>query len=1178
MNRLSTLHLLSNWLELLLPDGAAALPVPPAGVDPDQLRRLLSALKTEPDTLDDTDLGVLLEQVLPWLWPICASEGELEGEAALPWLTQGEPRGTLAATAPSVGLLLVDEDGTLRTAGTAFMVADRLALTARHLAEADRPLFLAMPGATDPIPAEALLLHGHWDVALLGLAEPAGPALRLSATHPDRLLGRAVARLLPTGRFAPGRILGRDVVYEAGEQPIVLIDTCAHDPLSVGAPLWDPVDGAVVGLRFAQRYLGPGYDVPAWELGRDADLRAAGLAFTGVSPPGAADWASTRPNVRRMAAARPLYERRRTERPAPATGEISLLSREAPAKTVDRIVQDISRSLPYADTLPVLASVVIRDERGRTQVQASGVLMGPRLLLTADYALPDPATASRAVVRFFPDQGSNSPEVAGLAPRILFLTDKAAGYTLVATSAQTSGGRSLTEILPPRFARSTSKIAVGAVLRQLWYDPTGAGGLRVSEGKVTDASSATELVSARESANGGGGGPVVDEDGVIVALGYMGSATAGKMIAIDRRIDLLLKAAKIAWKSDVSPRLRQVFTAAVEAERKAPPLPPIELSDSMDPALISFFKSLDPTADPVRWENERIGVLVGLRQAGWAPQETPGVKLLTHTGRIVAASANRPGLTFLAVAREVLWVEASRPGSPLDALTPSERAARDVVGTSSKRHVGADLVHADGERGQNALIAVLDNGVDIFHQAFRDPSSPGKTRILGYWDQSSQGAPTPFAVLGYGPDFGKWMTEDQINAALTPGLIAGFNRAATDHGTHVASIAAGQAAGSFDGGMAPEAKLLVIRTDIEGAGGAPTSLGYSANHLIALEFVKSFAFTRDLPVVVNLSQGMNAGAHDGSSLLEAAIDDFTGSGREPGLVLVKSAGNEGDRFGHTTIDVEHNAVVELIWEGGDDFRASDRIELWFPSLNLYHFRLFVPGDDPTNDATGIGPVSPSVPSAERTTAGELPIRLTYSRFHRDNGDSMLLIEIGPLPGKAVHPGQFTLQITGERVLQGDRPISVWAERKGLMGIHFQTGDRARGTVSIPGTARSVIAVGAVQVDSLLRVPTFSSMGPTRDQREKPDLVAPGEEIMGAEAGSLDGTIAMSGTSMAAPHVSGAIALVLSARQERPRSTWPTATQLRAGLISSSRDLTGDWSKRRGYGRLDVKAFFDLMKE
>ena len=105
------------------------------------------------------------------------------------------------------------------------------------------------------------------------------------------------------------------------------------------------------------------------------------------------------------------------------------------------------------------------------------------------------------------------------------------------------------------------------------------------------------------------------------------------------------------------------------------------------------------------------------------------------------------------------------------------------------------------------------------------------------------------------------------------------------------------------------------------------------------------------------------------------------------------------------------------------------------------------------------------------------------------------------------------------------------------------------TINDPGNAELAITVGATHRDSpyTFGVSYFSSKGPTGDGRLKPDLVAPGERItscgagrrlaharLGTGAGGADGTayyMEDSGTSMAAPHVSGAVAAFLSIRRE-----------------------------------------------
>ncbi|MFB7939772.1 S8 family serine peptidase [Streptomyces sp. NPDC056049] len=125
------------------------------------------------------------------------------------------------------------------------------------------------------------------------------------------------------------------------------------------------------------------------------------------------------------------------------------------------------------------------------------------------------------------------------------------------------------------------------------------------------------------------------------------------------------------------------------------------------------------------------------------------------------------------------------------------------------------------------------------------------------------------------------------------------------------------------------------------------------------------------------------------------------------------------------------------------------------------------------------------------------------------------------------------------------------------------------SVSSPGCAPSVLTVGAVDRDD--STAPFSSRGPTAATHTlKPEIAAPGVGISAAAAGGrgIYAYRAMSGTSMATPHVAGAAAVV---RQRHP--DW-TPRQIKAALVSSAKaDIPGD-ARETGAGRLDVKAALD----
>jgi len=123
---------------------------------------------------------------------------------------------------------------------------------------------------------------------------------------------------------------------------------------------------------------------------------------------------------------------------------------------------------------------------------------------------------------------------------------------------------------------------------------------------------------------------------------------------------------------------------------------------------------------------------------------------------------------------------------------------------------------------------------------------------------------------------------------------------------------------------------------------------------------------------------------------------------------------------------------------------------------------------------------------------------------------------------------------------------------GNNGLPFTIGD--------PAIARGALAVGATtRADTTAR---FSSRGPGPDLAPKPDMVAPGDEIVSAALGG--GKVAMSGTSMAAPHVAGAAALLIQLHPD-----W-THDEVRAALVGASVNL-GRSILDQGAGRLDAYA-------
>jgi len=481
---------------------------------------------------------------------------------------------------------------------------------------------------------------------------------------------------------------------------------------------------------------------------------------------------------------------------------------------------------------------------------------------------------------------------------------------------------------------------------------------------------------------------------------------------------------------------------------------------------------------------------------------------------------------------------------------------------------------APAVRGANVLVGIVDSGIDFRHDDFRLPD--GSSRIRFLWDQSAA------SIAGGRVPFGREFTKANLDAALrTSSAPVPINHNDfLGHGTHVAGIAAGngrRSSGQFVG-IAPDAELIIVAARSDAG-----SLGESTSATVAFRYIVDRAAELGRPLAINMSQGNNGGGHSGEMPLETAMDNLA---RLPGVVLVKSAGNEQTWRIHASGTVAQGSIIRRQFESSGSNTQQDVFEVWFDSIDRIGIAVQAAGA-PTpvsNDFVLPGSVNTFETSANNR------VRIDSSSVNAGGtGDVRAMVFIGRGTAPRIQPGRWSLHFRGDQITDGG--FHVWIERTargngGAEQSRFTTADNdPTCTISIPGTARRIITVGSYVTRFSDDAPLgslsgFSSCGPTRYGLRKPELSAPGESIVSVlSSGSSDDPFApgytlMPGTSMAAPHVTGVAALLLEINSqftcEQVKQILSRAAR-RDGAAASAPD------DKFGSGRLTAQAAVDLAR-
>lgn len=481
-------------------------------------------------------------------------------------------------------------------------------------------------------------------------------------------------------------------------------------------------------------------------------------------------------------------------------------------------------------------------------------------------------------------------------------------------------------------------------------------------------------------------------------------------------------------------------------------------------------------------------------------------------------------------------------------------------------------------QGAGVIVGFVDTGINYTDSLFRNVD--GSTRIIGIWDQTNSSDNSnnienetvkPFSA--FSALYGTQYTAEEINLALNSDNPASIvpTRDENGHGTFLASIAAGnrdERAGFS--GAAPQASIAMVKLKpakqylrdfylIQDGAEA-----YQENDIMmGVSYLYFLARKYSMPLVVCIPLGTNMGSHMGMSRLGQYLNQVSLSN---GSAVITAAGNETGARHHfrAVMDADTDEVTAELRVG--EREAGFSMELWAENMGAYTVGFISPTGEVAREI--------SVPLRGENTVSFLleQTQITvYTQIADVSSGSQFIFM------RFENPMSGIWRILIRNSLDIRETFHIWLPVRGFISdeTYFLRPDPDT-IITDPGNARYPITVTAYD-HTKNSIYIHASRGYSLSGRIKPDLAAPGVNILGASVSGRRLT-RMSGTSVSAAHLAGAAAILLNWGVLNANYPYLNTPVLKSIFVrGAQRNPALTYPNREfGYGTLDLyEAFLHL---